>query len=558
MESPSSGGGEIMSDNQGKRFGLLKITAIVLVLLLAAVLALPFVLDVNQFRPQLESRLSDALGRQVKMGNLKLSILGGSVGVADIDIADNPAFSRSSFVTAKSLKASVELKPLIFSKEIRITGISLDQPAISLVRSSSGKWNFSDLGSKAGHMEEKRAESSGAISKSHAIIKELKITGGRVTITEAGKKPSVYDDVTITADNLSFTASFPFSIAASLSGGGKFGLEGKAGPLNQADLMTTPLTASLSINHFDLIGSGFVAPDSGLAGLVDFKGTVTSDGKQVKSEGKSKVNKLQVIKGGAPAGLPIDLDYSLNYDRAQKGGDLTDAKVQCGKAVAQLSGSYAVRGEDLNLTMKLRGMNMPVQDLTALLPAFGVTLPRGAALEGGLLNVDLTTEGPVNRLITTGTADISNTRLVGFDLSGKMSVLAKLAGLKSNQQTEIQKFTSGMRMAPEGIQVSNLLLVLPALGDLSGAGKIAPDQTLDFTMLAKLKPAAGIGSLLTRLTAGNGLSLPFFVRGSASDPKFVPDAKNAARSLFGSSDSPASKEGETLGNALRGLFKKKQ
>jgi AsmA protein len=554
MEPLSERGGGKMAENQGKRFGFLKIIAIVLVLLLAVVLALPFVLDVNQFRPQLESKLSDALGRQVKMGNLKLSILGGSVGVEDINIADNPEFSRSPFVTAKSLKVNMELKPLIFSKEIRITGISLDQPAISLVRSSSGKWNFSDLGGK----EEKQAENPGAISQSNAFIRDLKIAGGRVTITEGGKKPSIYDDVAITARNLSFTTSFPFSIAASLSGGGKFKLEGKAGPLNQTDLTTTPLTASVAINHFDLVESGFAAPASGLAGLVDFKGSVASDGKQAKSEGKSNVTKLQVIKGGSPAGQSIDLDYSLSYDLGQKSGSLTNVKVQCGKAVAQLSGNYAVRGEDLNLAMKLRGTNMPVQDLTALLPAFGVMLPKGSSLEGGALNVDLATEGPVNKLVTTGTAEISNTRLVGFDLSGKMAVLATLAGLKSNQKTEIEKFTSGMRMAPEGIQISNLLLVLPALGDISGTGKIAPDQTLDFTMLAKLKPAAGIGSVLTRLTAGNGLSLPFYVRGSASDPKFLPDAKNAAGSLLGSTASPVSKESEALGNALRGLFKKKQ
>jgi len=70
--------------------------------------------------------------------------------VDDLIVADNPAFSRTPFVTAKSVRASIELKPLLFSKEIHITGISLDRPAITLVRSSSGKWNFSDLGSKAG------------------------------------------------------------------------------------------------------------------------------------------------------------------------------------------------------------------------------------------------------------------------------------------------------------------------------------------------------------------------------------------------------------------------
>jgi AsmA protein len=478
--------------------------------------------------------------------------------VEDISIADNPEFSRSPFVTAKSLKARVALKPLIFSKEVQIIGISLDQPSISLVRSSSGTWNFSDLGGKKSGREEKPAESPQTSSRRKAIIDKLIITNGRVTIADGNNKPSIYDGFGITVSQLSSTTAFPFKITTSLQGGGTLNLDGMAGPLNQIDLMATPMTASLAMNHFDLVGSGFAAPDSGLTGLFDFKGSVTSDGKQVRSEGQSSISGLRVAKAGVPASQTVNLIYGLDYDLARKGGNLGRASVQCGNAVAQLSGNYSVQGNEFNVAMRLRGTNMPIQDLTTLLPAFGVMLPKGASLEGGSLNVDLTAQGPLNKLMASGTAEITNTRLVGFDLSGKMAVLAKLAGLKSNQQTEIAKFASGMRITPEGIQVSNLLLVIPAIGELSGAGNVAPDQTLNFAMVAKLKPADGIGSVLTKITAGNGLSLPFFVRGNAADPKFVPDPKNAARSLLGSTvSSPASKEGEALGNALRGLFKKK-
>jgi hypothetical protein len=371
-------------------------------------------------------------------------------------------------------------------------------------------------------------------------------------------KPSTYDGVNITASHISFAAAFPFTITTSLQGGGTLNLDGMAGPLNQVDLIATPMKASLAMSHFDLIGSGFAAPDSGLAGLFDFRGLVTSDGKRVTSEGQSSISRLQVTRAGAPAGQTVNLNFSLNYDLEQKSGSLNNAKVQCGKAVAQLSGNYFIQGNEFNVAMRLRGANMPIQDLTTLLPAFGVKLPKGASLEGGSLNVDLTAQGPVNKLIASGTADITNTRLIGFDLSGKMAVLAKLAGLKSNQQTEIAKFASGMRMSPEGIQVSNLFLVIPAIGELSGSGNIATDQTLDFALVAKLKPAAGIGSVLTKITAGYGLSLPFFVRGNAADPKFILDTKNAARSLLGSSVTGPSKESEALGNALRDLFNKKQ
>lgn len=134
-----------MSDKATKKFGIWKILGIIIALLVIAVIALPFILDVNQFRPQIESKLAQALGREVKLGNIKLSLWSGSLVMNDISIADNSAFGHSSFVTAKSLQAGIELKPLIFSREIRIKSISLDSPAIVLVHASSGKWNFSDL-----------------------------------------------------------------------------------------------------------------------------------------------------------------------------------------------------------------------------------------------------------------------------------------------------------------------------------------------------------------------------------------------------------------------------
>jgi len=544
-----------------KKFGILKIIAIVVVVLLIAIIAIPFLLDANQFRPQFESKLTNALGRDVKVGDLKLSLLSGSLAVNDISIADNPEFSSSPFVTAKSLKVGVELKPLIFSKEVRVTGISLEQPAINLIRSASGKWNFSDLGGK--ESPEKAGAGTTNISGTDILVKKLEITEGRVTNVEGRKKPVVYENVNLTVSNLSFTTAFPFALSASLPGGGRLKLDGEAGPLNKTDMLATPMKASIAMTHFDLVASGFVPTDSGLSGLFDFNGTATSDGKQVTGKGTANAEKLQVVKGGAPAGKPIAMEYALNYDLKKRVGNLSETKIKYGKAVATLNGNFSALDDSLNLKMKLRGANMPVQDLTTLLPAFGVTLPKGASLQGGSMNADLTAEGPVDKLITTGAADISNTRLVGFDLGGKMSVLSTLAGIKSNQETEIEKFASSVRMAPEGIQVSSLQMIIPALGELSGMGKIAADQSLDFTMRALLKPSGGIVGGLSKLTGGNALVLPFFIRGTAADPKFVPDTKKAAGSILGSvlsgkgGKDGTSGAGGSVGDTLRGLFKKK-
>ena len=127
----------------------LKIVGIVVVVLLLIVIALPFLINVNSFRPKLESELTEALGREVKVGNLSLSILSGSVSAEDLSIADDPAFSKDPFIRAKSLKVGVEVMPLIFSKTLHVTDITLDKPEIALLRDAAGKWNFSSLGSKS-------------------------------------------------------------------------------------------------------------------------------------------------------------------------------------------------------------------------------------------------------------------------------------------------------------------------------------------------------------------------------------------------------------------------
>jgi AsmA protein len=94
---------------------ILKIVGIVVGVLILILIALPFFIDANTFRPKLESELTDALGREVKVGNISLSLLSGGVTADNISIADDPAFSKSPFVQAKSLKVGVEMIPLIFS-----------------------------------------------------------------------------------------------------------------------------------------------------------------------------------------------------------------------------------------------------------------------------------------------------------------------------------------------------------------------------------------------------------------------------------------------------------
>src|SRR5262249_7131434 len=214
-----------------------KIVGIVVAIIVVLAIAIPFFIDVNSFRPTLESKLTEALGRKVSVGNLSLSIFGGSVTAEKISIADDPAFSKSPFVQAKSLHVGVEVMPLVFHKTLNVTDLTLDEPQVVLLHNAAGKWNYSSLGgNNPSKPATQKPQSSSSSSAENLSVKKLAIKDGRVSIGETGKpKPQVYDHVNLTVDDFSFTSKFPFTLTAGLPGGGDLKLDGKAGPINATD-----------------------------------------------------------------------------------------------------------------------------------------------------------------------------------------------------------------------------------------------------------------------------------------------------------------------------------
>ncbi len=151
--------------------------AIVVVVLLLILISLPFLIHLNQFRPMIVAQMSQTLGRQVKIGDLKLSLLSGGISAADLSLADDPAFSQSPFLTAKSAKIGVDLRRLILKRKLYVTGVVIESPKISLLQSASGDWNFSKLLAIAPRT-----------GPSSITVKRLQIEGGVVSLGGASGK----------------------------------------------------------------------------------------------------------------------------------------------------------------------------------------------------------------------------------------------------------------------------------------------------------------------------------------------------------------------------------
>ena len=529
----------------------LKWVAIAVVALLLILVILPFLIPVNKFRPTIEAKASQALGRQVKLGNLSLSILGGSLGIDDLSVSDDPKFSSSPFLTAKKVKVGVELMPLIFSQQVNVTEITIVSPQLTMLKDPSGRWNFSSIGSGGNSAPAQKAPaeqkpSSGGSSAQSVSIKELNLEDGQITLGNTNsRKRTVYKKVELKATDVATTNNFPITFSLEGPGGGTMKLDGKVGPVDPKDAAFTPQDVKLTINNMNLASTGFLDPSLGLAGLVDMDANLKSQGGKMATKGKLTLSKAVLIQGGKPSGVPAVINFDTVYDLASGSGVLNPSTLNIGNAKSNLSGTYKSVGDEFVVDMKIDGQGLPATDLESFLPALGVNLPSGSKLSAGTLSTNLRVTGPTDKLVTDGNIGLYNGKLSGFDLGQKMSGVAALAGIKTGKDLDIEKLTTNVHMAPTGLRADNLNLVVPALGTVVGGGTLDSGNNLNFNAVATVSSAVvnnaaggAMGGLNQVLGAGGanckngGLKVPFQIHGTTADPKFVPDVGGATASLL--------------------------
>ncbi|HUI53880.1 MAG TPA: AsmA family protein [Bryobacteraceae bacterium] len=530
----------------------LRIAGIIIALLVVILIALPFLIDANDFRPMLETKLSQTLAREVKVGNLKLALLAGGVTADDLSIAEDPAYGRTPFVQAKSFSLAVDLPSLVFSHKLAVSGLTIDQPQIVLMQSPAGDWNFSSLGTKSAARPAPvpAPESSAAKSNLDLSVKLVKITDGRFTMGHTGShlKPLVLEKVNAELHDFARGSVFPFSLSMNVVGGGTIKLTGKAGPIDENDAAMTPASLTLNVAQLDLAGSGLNETAPSVSGLISFDGSGESTGKSIDLKGKLRGEKLRLSASGTPAKRALELDFAVTHDLRKRSGTVHRGDIHVGGAVASLTGTYAPQGESTLLNMNLSGPEMPLVELAEMLPAMGVVLPMGSSLQSGTAAVKLSMQGVVERLVTTGSVGLNNAKLAGFDLPKKMSTIEKLAGIKGGPDTEIQELSSNVRVAPEGMSADEIKLIVPSIGNLEGAGTISPANVLAFKMRATVH-TGGVAAVV------RDTPIPFTVEGTCSEPAFRPDigavVKEEAKGL-------EKGVGKAAGDLFKGLLGKKK
>jgi AsmA protein len=495
---------EVRKRRRRRRGSFLRQLGAVAGLAVLGYVALPFVLNGSRMLPIAEATLSENLGRRVRIGSLRFSPTFGTLIATDVAIADDPAFSSAPCVYAQRVELAVRRIPLIFQRALEITGVSLEEPTVTLIHNAA-QWNFYGV------------LAAGPVAPATTPGPSLSVRGGILVVRGSDRaEPLVLRDINLEAPRFSTALANTLALTSNVGGGGTVKLNGTWGPVRWSGKSPTiPMNMLVNAKAVALAESNLaagVAPAIG--GLFSLDGTIESDGSSVQVKGNAELDKLKLSASGAANPEPLMFVFSLTHDLATRAGRLERGDLTLKKGSASVTGSYSM-GNRTEVKLQATGQGVPVTPLAGLLPAAGLPFPPGSSLQGGVGFVQLAIEGDLNGPTTTGTVSLSNTKLMSFDLEERLANIAGLDLLHINRDIAIDEWRATVHISPQAIAFTELEINVPEIGIFTGRGGIDANRTLDFQMSA----------------LRNGVSdkqpIPFVVRGACISPIFRQPGKGA-------------------------------
>jgi len=427
---------------------------VIVVLVIAAALIVPHVIDINQYHNRIQAELQKRLGRTVTLGEMRLSLFPPSFQVQNPVIGEDSRFSFNQnrpFATAEKLAVSIKLLPLLH-KDLQVKSLELDHPHIELVRDQQGTWNFATLGqqpkpagsqpapspAKASNKPPKSAktappqpspqpaatpEPSSKPAAGQLTLANLSIVDGQVAITDLQKHQSraVYDHIDVNVNDFAPDKQFSMKVTAHLppdqkTGGGKqtVMLQGKGGPIQQADMLNTTFDGKLTLDQVSVAAAQKFLNSQALSGtdaLITGDATVKNSGGKLSSNGNIQLQKPRIKN--VDVGYPITLNYDLTDDLTNDVIQIRKGDVRLGETPVTISGTLNTRPNPSQIDLKLTASNASIAEAARLASAFGVAFGQGMDVKG-TVNADITAKGAADKPAMNGQLSAHN-----LDISGK-------------------------------------------------------------------------------------------------------------------------------------------
>ena len=229
----------------------------IVVLLVAAVILIPLLVDVNQYKPQIEAQVAKATGRPFKIGgDIDLAVFPWiGVALSDLRLGNPPGFKESAFLEVGRFEARVRLLPLL-SREVEIKRIVVDGAALALIKKKTGavNWDFPTTDKPPQEKTPPQEKPSPGTDRALAALtaEEIAIRNGRLTYVDeaVGQKQEVAD-LNLVLQDVSLDRPLRIEFATRFNGQ-PVTMAGTVGPIGNPPA-SQPLGFDLALSALDAL-----------------------------------------------------------------------------------------------------------------------------------------------------------------------------------------------------------------------------------------------------------------------------------------------------------------
>ena len=256
-------------------FGL--ITFIILVLLAA-----PFFIDVNDYKPEISKAVYDATGRNVQIEHIQLSAFPWvGLTLKNVQLENAPGFQHQHMLTIDTVDIQLELIPLL-NKQIEVKRFLLDTPKIWLEQRGDASNNWQDLQATPTHAKAtttapaasaNKAKSSSVVRSPIALNADLlQLKNGQVIWSDTANGKLVVSDIQLTIKDLQLTKPIQMELSAKLDKN-PFEINAEVGPLGDFNTLVVnklPVRLQFKTQGFSLAPFSAWLPDLETAQVEQF------------------------------------------------------------------------------------------------------------------------------------------------------------------------------------------------------------------------------------------------------------------------------------------------
>lgn len=174
---------------------ILGIVGGVIALTVVALAAAVMLFDANSFRGEMSKQVKDRYGRDLTVGDIKLSVFPWlSVKIANVTVSNDDGFSKDPFAQVGELDIGVRLWPLLTERKVEATTVALSGLSLSLEKNAKGASNWDDFTKSDNKKDEPEDKSkSGGVELKNVNISgvDLKDVALRYSDAQSGKSYSV-------------------------------------------------------------------------------------------------------------------------------------------------------------------------------------------------------------------------------------------------------------------------------------------------------------------------------------------------------------------------------